>query len=209
MRLTHEDYTWSIFKGPWLPGEVIKIARHMQNGFAREWCTLRSRRAAEMNALECQFYGRSMAAARPYPQPEHVAGQRRTFHPERFAGLEGGELYLVTGKGGLVREIVIPGDLARELEACRLTTPKVVRDRDGRYEAEYDLPGGRLWERSFSRASLLELGFSCGGHGLRHGYVQDRFRYYLEAGYSIRAAKTIVAAEVGHFRPDVTDVYRR
>ena len=53
-----------------------------------------------------------------------------------------GNVYTVKGKGGLVREVLIPLQLAWELESRRLTQPKVVTDRGVRYTSQYDISAG-------------------------------------------------------------------
>ena len=47
----------------------------------------------------------------------------------KFDGMGDGVRYVVTGKGGLTREIFVPKDLAIQLEQRRLPEPIRVRDR--------------------------------------------------------------------------------
>jgi len=61
-----------------------------------------------------------------------------------------GELYVVTGKGGLRRSVMLPADLARRLEDRRLDTPRIIFDRTICYESRYDIGGGQAWSASFS-----------------------------------------------------------
>ena len=61
------------------------------------------------------------------------------------------------GKGGLVREVLIPFQLARELESRRLTQPKVVTDRGIRYTSQYDISAGMYFSRIFSETSKKAL----------------------------------------------------
>ena len=84
----------------------------------------------------------------------------------KFAG-RSGVVYTVAGKGGLVREVLLPHRLAERFEALRLDAPERVVDHRIRY-LRYDDVGGRAFGTSFSRASIEALGKSCGAHGLRH-----------------------------------------
>ena len=136
--------------------------------------------------------------------------KHRRWHPERFIGREG-VLYLVTGKGGLTREVLVPDELAVALEKRRLPFERQVRDRgvNGLVQ-RYDLPGGNAWGSAFSAASKRALGFSRGGHGLRHSYAQERMQE-LARGLcpDYQKAREIVAGELGHFRGAITEKYLR
>ena len=85
----------------------------------------------------------------------------------KFAG-RNGVVYTVVGKGGLVREVLLPHRLAERLEERRLDAPERIVDRGVRYLQRYDLGGGHAFSTSFSRASIEALGKSRGAHGLRH-----------------------------------------
>lgn len=133
----------------------------------------------------------------------------RTWTDERFAGREG-VLYLVTGKGGLVREVMIPSSLATELESRRLAESVLVKDRGINYQQHYDIGGGHALSQAFSDASKRTLGYSHGIHGVRHKYAQERIdevKYYY--GLNHESAREIVAQELGHFRGDITETYLR
>lgn len=130
----------------------------------------------------------------------------RPADPDKFRA---GVRYTVIGKGGLVREVSVPEHLARQLEARRLESPVQVIDRHIHYKNHYDIAGGQAWSQSFSRASTSALGFSNGGHGLRHTYAQDRHREAQTAVGEAHRAKVIVSQELGHFRPEITDTYLR
>ena len=49
----------------------------------------------------------------------------------------------MNGKGGLIREIVIPSALAEKLEASRRGNPLERSDRGVKLKSYYDLPGGQ------------------------------------------------------------------
>ena len=142
------------------------------------------------------------------PAGERVATGHRQWSEERFTGRDG-DRYTVVGKGGLVREVVLSRELVTALEARRLEEPRLVIDRGVHYSQHYDIGGGRAWSQSFSSASKHELGFSNGGHGLRHSYAQERMNELQQQGVRYDQAKATVAQEVGHFDKDTTEAYLR
>lgn len=126
----------------------------------------------------------------------------------KFEGREGA-LYTVEGKGGLCREVMLPKDLADRLEDRRLDEPKQVTDRGVHYEQRYDIGAGKQFTDSFSKASDRALDWSTGAHGLRHSYAQERMDELQSRGYDRETALETVSQEMGHFRPDITEVYLR
>ncbi len=140
---------------------------------------------------------------------ERAGSTAREYRKDRFNYRENVEIYTVQGKGGLVREVAISKELADELESRRISEPKIIYDRDVKYESLYDIGGGKSWSESFSRAAKSELGWSEGAHGLRHTYAQERVESLQEHGYFYQDALEIVSQEMGHFRPDITEVYLR
>ena len=141
--------------------------------------------------------------ARPDEQPPDV----RPARPEKFAGRPGQD-YTVVGKGGLVRLVRIPDDLAERLEAVRRQGPVRVTDRGIHYTSRYDVAGGTAWGASFTGASKRALGWTRGAHGARHAYAQERMRELQRI--LVRAdALEAVSQELGHFRPDITETYLR
>ena len=140
--------------------------------------------------------------------PELQPPSKRDWVRERFEGRTG-VIYTVKGKGGLIREILIPTHLATELEKHRLETPVRYLDREILYQSHYSIGAGKNWSAAFSRASREALGWSSGAHGLRHAYAQNRVFELQASGYLYSFAKQIVSQELGHFRPDITDTYLR
>lgn len=132
----------------------------------------------------------------------------RPSHEAKFKGREGVS-YTVVGKGGLCREIQLPKELAERLEGYRLPEPEKVTDRGVYYEREYALGGGNAFSASFTRVSQNNLGWSNGAHGMRHTYAQERMHELQSSGYEYREALTITSQEMGHFRPEITEVYLR
>jgi integrase len=144
------------------------------------------------------------------PIEERPADSRRNKEPldEKFMGRTG-QRYSVIGKGGLVREVMIPENLAQQLEDRRLEQPREVIDRNIVYQQYYNIQAGRNWSQSFSRSSKQVLGWSNGGHGLRHSYAQERMDELRSQGLTREYAMEVVSQELGHFRPDITEVYLR
>ena len=178
------------------PEQVQAIAQAQQprNALATEIAHAAGIRAHELYTLQ--------------PANQRGPSTHREWHPDRFAGRDGMK-YTVVGKGGLVREVVLPKELAERLEARRLDAPLDVIDRGIHYEQKYDLGGGQAWSQSFSSASTRELGWSTGAHGLRHSYAQERMEELQRQGYIYHEALSLVSQEMGHFRADITLVYLR
>lgn len=126
----------------------------------------------------------------------------------KFMGLDG-KCYIVTGKGGLVRRVILPKDLADELEKYRLATPKKVKDRKIVYHTYYDIGAGKNLSSAFSAASKRAHGWSRGLHGLRHSYAQNRVHMLSEFIGDIDLVKETVSQELGHFRKEITETYLR
>lgn len=120
-----------------------------------------------------------------------------------------GVSYTVEGKGGLIREVRIPPELARQLEQQRLDTPRTITDRGIHYQQHYALAGGQRWSNAFSAAAKRVLGWSEGAHGLRHSYAQERLQELQRQGLRWEYALETVSQEMGHFRPQITEVYLR
>lgn len=142
------------------------------------------------------------------PAQNRTASTHRQWSFRRFLG-RSGEIYTVVGKGGLIREVLIPTELAQQLESKRLSTPRKIKDRGIDYKQHYHIGGGKLWSNSFSAASKRLLGWSHGAHGLRHSYTQQRMDELQQQGLLYHTALGIVSQELGHFRPDITEVYLR
>ena len=126
----------------------------------------------------------------------------------KFEGREG-IVYTVEGKGGLVREVILPKELAERLETRRFDTLQHREDRGIFYVQRYDMGAGKQFTDSFSKASERALNWSTGAHGLRHSYAQKRMDELQKKGYERGAALETVSQEMGHFRPDITEVYLR
>lgn len=141
------------------------------------------------------------------PASERQADERPALE-SKFEGREG-VLYTVQGKGGLVREIIIPKNLADRLEERRFETPQLREDRGIYYQQRYDVGAGKQFTDSFSKASDRALGWSTGAHGLRHSYAQERMDELQKIGHDRDTALETVSQEMGHFRPEITEIYLR
>ena len=184
-RLTGRAYT---------PEQVRRVAaaQSPRNALATELAYAAGLRAHELLTL-----------ARPGEQRP----DRRPAMESKFLGRPGRD-YTVVGKGGLVRTVRIPDDLADRLEARRRSGPLRVTDRGVHYRSRYDVGGGHAWSESFSSASKRVLDWSTGAHGLRHSYAQERMRE-LRRHMPYDDARETVSQELGHFRPRITNTYLR
>lgn len=173
--------------------QALKARMKRPNQLATEISEAVGLRAAEILTL------RPLSMRAPSP---------RAWDTRRFEILEG-EHFTVHGKGGLIREVVVPHHLATQIHELRLPESRVITDREIRIEQIFDLAGGQRWSNSFSRASKIALGWSAGAHGLRHRFAQETLRAFLAAGYSPDDARAFVSQLLGHFRSDITEVYLR
>lgn len=169
-------------------------------------------RQSEKNALSSQIaHSAGLRAHELYtlrPSSEQPADPRPA-RDEKFSVRAEGERYTVVGKGGLTREVSLPRELARRLEATRLSEPRQVTDRGVHYQQHYGINGGQRLSSSWSQSSNGALGWSNGAHGLRHSYAQERMGELQRAGLQYRDALETVSQEMGHFRDTITEVYLR
>jgi len=138
-------------------------------------------------------------------ETEKSRSSHRVWRDDLHAGLSGGVHYVTTGKGGLVRSVMIPADLAEKLESTRYAVPRTVVDRGVRYEPHYAVGGGQAWSQSFSAASKRALGWSAGGHAVRATWACNRVSELQSLGHSLGDAKLICSQNLGHFRADVLE----
>jgi integrase len=196
LEVVRSDRESALSTRSYTPAQVARIASAQSeaNGLATRLAYHAGLRAHELLTLR--------------PAGERSASGHRQWSADRFAGREGVR-YTVVGKGGLVREVLLTRELAVAVEARRLEEPRLVVDRDVQYVQCYTIGGGRSWSQSFSSASRRELGFSNGGHGLRHSYVQERMDELQRRGMAYEQARATVAQEVGHFAGETTEAYLR
>ena len=196
LEVVRSDRESALSTRSYTPAQVARIASAQSeaNGLATRLAYHAGLRAHELLTLR--------------PAGERSASGHRQWSADRFAGREGVR-YTVVGKGGLVREVLLTRELAAAVEARRLEEPRLVVDRGVQYAQRYTIGGGRSWSQSFSSASRRELGFSNGGHGLRHSYVQERTDELQRRGMAYEQARATVAQEVGHFAGETTEAYLR
>ncbi len=123
--------------------------------------------------------------------------------------LREGELETV-GKGGRVRRIPVSPELRLEFE-------RILRGHEGGRECKILVAPGQKTHREIKsiqrfirdhRQEFTDRKITL--HGLRHAFAREEFE--REAGGStnkreVRAAKERVARELGHGRPEVTNIY--
>ena len=201
-------------------GETLEVIRsaHEQVLHSRAYTLEQTQAIAdnqkEQNELSTQIaYAAGLRAKELItllPIEERPADIRQNKEPldEKFMCREG-QFYSVIGKGGLVREVKIPNELAQRLEDRRLDQAKEITDRNIIYQQHYNIQGGRNWSQSFSRSCQHVLGWSNGAHGLRHSYAQERMDELRSHGLTREYALEVVSQELGHFRPDITEIYLR
>ncbi len=129
----------------------------------------------------------------------------RKWRNDLFIGLQG-EKYIVKGKGGLYRTVMIPHFLAEKLEQHRLDEPRKIKDRKCTIINRYDITGGKTFTNAFSKASKRVLGWSHGAHGLRYTYAQERLNRLIP-DRSYEEKLEIISQELGHFRKEITPHY--
>lgn len=140
---------------------------------------------------------------------EGCPSDTRQWSNQLFAMEDNFCVYLVTGKGGLCRQVAIPNSIANVIESRRLKQPKNVVDREVFYKMKYDLGFGKALSQSFTRASLKHLNRSTGLHGLRHSYAKNRIKKLTKKCFSFESAKLIVSQELGHIRASIINCYLR
>ena len=177
--------------------EVLKIVKSLQahNAISILICYFSGLRAHEFATIE-SFDEGSLSPTRQWSD-------------ELFSMEDSYCVYLVTGKGGLCRQVAIPISLANVIESRRLKQPRNIADREVFYQMKYDLGFGKGLSQSFTRASIKHLNRSTGLHGLRHSYAKNRIKKLTKNGFSLEAAKLIVSQELGHFRASIINCYLR
>jgi integrase len=142
------------------------------------------------------------------PLPLFDKAKPRPVRSERFKGLSGTR-YMVTGKGGLPREVMVPDDLKERLESLSMRDRKPVYNRGARFIPLYDLPGGAKLSSWFHAFAKKTIGKSHGFHGLRHTYAQTRLHDLCLMDVPMNMAMLTVSEELGHFREKITSMYTK
>lgn len=182
----------------YLTAQIGKIIEHQshKNALATQIAYTSGLRASEFYTLR--------------PIAERAPDHRPASTKKWLGGMESWGRYTVKGKGGLIREVRIRPDLARELELLKYKYVKVMSDRKVTYFQNYGVGAGNALSSSFSRASKKAFSWSNGFHGLRHTYVQERMHHLVvENHIDYDESLEIVSQELGHFRPSITLAYLR
>lgn len=208
-----QHLTHQLAHGERLPVIKTSLEEHLESrSYLREQVDLIINHQTDKNALATKIAHAAGLRAHELltlrPANERAADERPALN-SKWQGSEAAATYTVQGKGGLIREVKIPLELAKKLEERRLDAPERVNDRGVFYEKHYDIGGGQSWSQSFTSSSNEALGWSSGAHGLRHSYAQERMDELQAIGFNRENALETVSQEMGHFRPEITEVYLR
>ncbi|MGK0466987.1 tyrosine-type recombinase/integrase [Clostridium sp.] len=111
----------------------------------------------------------------------------------------------IKGKGGLIRDVPV-GDKSL-IKTLYDQTPKgakvFVHKNEQTHQVIKNIQVFIYNNQNKFATGEKQLTF----HGLRHFYAQKRYKNFISSGYSEEKAKRKVAKELGHFRPEITDIY--
>lgn len=141
--------------------------------------------------------------------PDQLPPSPRDWLSDRFRGREDAQRFVVWGKGGLHREVRVSSALAAQLRDKRRETRITISHRGAHLPSYFDLIGGHQFSEEFGSLSEKVLGFSLGGHGLRHSYAQRRRIELLCSGLQMKRAIEVISQELGHFDTKNTMAYLR
>jgi len=208
-----QHITHQLDQGERLPVVKTQLDEQLESrAYTREQVALIVECQSERNALATEIaYSTGLRAHELYTLrlAEDRPADDRPALESKFEGRDNTETYTVIGKGGLIREVEIPRELAERLEERRLDAPERVTNRGVHYEQHYELGAGQAWSQSFSTASKETLDWSKGGHGLRHSYAQERMHELQARGYTRETALETTSQEMGHFRSEIAETYLR
>lgn len=134
---------------------------------------------------------------------------REGWRPERFVGRETDRCFVVHGKGGLKREVRLSPPVATALLKVARPEPIIVTSRGIRYRSFFKLTAGVNFSAQFSTLSKRILGFSYGGHGLRHSFAKVRLFDLMRLGLNYADSLGVLSNELGHFSTANTTAYLR
>ena len=187
--------------------KLAEVTRAYSGAQLEKVCTRLSVRSA-LSAKICFAAGlRAHEVVTLRPIGEQPPSAHREWSKDLFKGRDGA-LHTVAGKGGLRRAVMLPAQLASELEGRRISE-RTVRDRGVRYVQCHDINFGSNLTKAWSDASSKALGRSTGLHGLRHSYAKQRLYELQQLGCSREERMSIVSQELGHFRTTETETYLR
>lgn len=170
-----------------------------------EWQSFRN----QLAVLLCIDAGvRAHECVTLFPREYGEPSAHCNWSPERFSGRKDYEVFLVAGKGGLIREVAVSAPIAAAIHRTRRPRPEWITDRGIHHKSYFDIGGGQKLSSSFTRASQKALGWSTGIHGLRHSFAQERQRVLTKV-LGPDLGLSVLSQELGHFRIDVTLIYLR
>lgn len=143
------------------------------------------------------------------PPPCMKESERDAWSNLRFRGRENDIAFVVSGKGGLKRQVRVSRPLADKLMMCLRPSPIAVRDRNVTHTSFFDLTSGANFSAQFTKLSKEVLGMSYGAHGLRHSFAQRRLRHLMCHGLTFEEALRVLSNELGHFSTSNTFAYLR
>jgi integrase len=101
----------------------------------------------------------------------------------------------VRGKGGKVREIYTSP-----------STYEYLKNRIENGNGVFKVNRG-MYTNDVKEAAALSGQRYTGTHDFRHSWVQDRYKELAQLGHSDEQCLTACSEEIGHVRPDITEVY--
>lgn len=104
----------------------------------------------------------------------------------------------IPGKGGKIRETFISKETYKSLEKAIQESP------NKRFEFNKDTYNRHLKEAGRQAGDRQET-----SHALRHNFAQNRVNECCKNGKTFEEAKQIVSLELGHNRPEITEIYLR
>ena len=143
------------------------------------------------------------------PLESLTESERNNWHSARFLGREDDVAFVVSGKGGLRRQVRLSRDRAQQLLLHKRPSPITVFDRKVSHRSYFDLIAGANFSMQFSNLSREVLGMSSGAHGIRHSFAQKRLRDLICLGLSFETALLVLSNELGHFATTNTFAYLR
>jgi len=122
------------------------------------------------------------------------SSQLKGIGKDPYSSKEAGVL-LIKGKGGKMREVYLSPSTYKELE-------KRVEDKELKV-------GITSYTKAIKHAAYRSGQSYTGTHDFRHSWVQNRYKEVSGLGYSDSQILASISEEIGHVRPDITEIYLR
>lgn len=116
----------------------------------------------------------------------------------------------IKGKGGLIRRVPIRDDLSRKhikglIDKTPVNSYKVFVSSNEKTDSVINQVQNFI--QNYRGGVIDPGGHQITAHGLRHTYAQERYKELIEKGIREKNARLQVSKELGHFRPEITDIY--